>query len=163
MSGDKKVILLIEDSEIAAMMAVQALESGGFEVRAATGPGDLEEKIKSDPAFIEGVDMMILDMMLEETHERHREDKDGKLEGVAMTGSQVGISLMLAHPHLQKVPFLIYSSKEPEEIQAHLDELFEFAKLDENINENYKGFVSKHSEAGSELLAMAIQILSPEK
>jgi CheY-like chemotaxis protein len=162
MSGEKKVILLIEDSEIAAMMAVQSLESGGFEVRTASGPADIEEKIQTDPGFIEGIDMMILDMMLEESHERHREDKDGKLEGVAMTGSQVGISLMLAHPELQKVPFLIYSSKDPEEIEAHLEELFEFAKLDEGINANYQGFVSKSPESGSELLEKAIQILSGE-
>jgi hypothetical protein len=79
-----------------------------------------------------------------------------------MTGSQVGISLMLAHPELQKVPFLIYSSKDPEEIEAHLEELFEFAKLDEGINENYQGFVSKSAESGSELLEKAIQILSPD-
>jgi CheY-like chemotaxis protein len=162
MSGEKKVILLIEDSEIAAMMAVGSLESGGFEVRTATGPGDLEEKIKADPGFIEGIDLMILDMMLQETHERHREDKSGSLEGVAMTGSQVGVSLILAHPQLRSVPFLIYSSKEPEEIESHLEELFEFAKLDENINNNYQGFVSKHSESGSELFEKAIQILSGE-
>ena len=163
MSGDKKVILLIEDSEIAAMMAVQSLESGGFEVRTASGPVDLEEKIKADPGFIEGIDMMILDMMLEESHERQREDKDGQLEGVAMTGSQVGISLMLSHPELQKVPFLIYSSKDPEEIEAHLEELFEFAKLDEGINANYQGFVSKSADSGSELLEKAIQVLSGDK
>ena len=162
MSGEKKVILLIEDSEIAAMMAVQSLESGGFEVRTATGPGDLEDKIKADPGFIEGIDLMILDMMLEETHERQREDKAGSLDSVAMTGSQVGVSLILAHPHLASVPFLIYSSKEPEEIESHLEELFEFAKLDESINANYRGFVSKHSEAGTELLQQALQILSGE-
>jgi CheY-like chemotaxis protein len=162
MSGEKKVILLIEDSEIAAMMAAQSLESGGFEVRTATGPGDLEEKIKADEGFLQGIDMMILDMMLEETHERHREDKSGSLEGVAMTGSQVGVSLMLAHPQLRSVPFLIYSSKDPEEIESHLEELFEFAELDENINKNYRGFVSKSSESGSELLEKAIQILSGE-
>jgi CheY-like chemotaxis protein len=160
MSGEKKVILLIEDSEIAAMMAVQALESGGFEVRTATGPGDLEEKINADEGFLQGIDLMILDMMLEETHERHREDKSGSLEGVAMTGSQVGVSLMLAHPQLRSVPFLIYSSKEPEEIESHLEELFEFAKLEESINNNYQGFVSKSSESGSELLEKALQILS---
>lgn len=163
MSGDKKVILLIEDSEIASMMAVQSLESGGFDVRTATGPGDLEEKISADEGFLDGISLMILDMMLEETHERQREDKAGSLEGVAMTGSQVGVSLMLAHPHLRSVPFLIYSSKEPEEIESHLEELFEFAKLDENINANYQGFVSKSSESGSELLEKAIQILSEDK
>lgn len=160
MSGDKKIILLIEDSEIATMMAVGSLESGGFEVRTATGPVNLEEKIKADPGFIEGIDLMILDMMLEETHERHREDKAGQLEGVAMTGSQVGISLMLAHPHLRSVPFLIYSGKDPEEIESHLEELFEFAELDENINKNYQGFVSKSPDSGSELLEKALQILS---
>ena len=162
MSGDKKVILLIEDSEIASMMAVQSLESGGFEVRTATGPGELEEKIKADEGFLDGIDLMILDMMLEETHERQREDKAGSQESVAMTGSQVGVSLILAHPQLRSVPFLIYSSKEPEEIETHMQELFEFAKLDENINANYQGFVPKRSDAGSALLEQAIQILSQE-
>jgi hypothetical protein len=102
---------------------------------------------------------MILDMMLEEEHERHREDKAGSLEGVAMTGSQVGVSLILAHPQLRSVPFVIYSGREPEEIQSHLDELFEFAEFDEDINKNYRGFVPKHSDTCSELLEKAIQIL----
>jgi len=159
MPGEKPVILLIEDSEIVSLLSAQALESAGFEVRTATGPGDLEDQIKADPDFLNGIGLMILDMMLEESHQRQREDKSGSHESVAMTGSQVGVSLILAHPQLRSVPFLIYSSREPEEIQAHLDELFEFAEFDEDINKNYQGFVPKRSEAGSELLEKALQIL----
>ena len=160
MAAKNKVILLIEDSEIVSLMTAQSLESGGFEVRTASGPGDLEEKIKADPHFLDDIGLMILDMMLEESHQRHREDKSGSLESVAMTGSQVGVSLILAYPQLGSVPFLIYSGRESEEIQAHLDELLAFTEFDEVINKNYRGFVSKRSDAGSELLEKAIQILS---
>jgi len=133
---------------------------GNLDVAGQLEAMELEEKMKADPGFLDGIDMMILDMMLEETHQRHRDDKAGSHTGVAMTGSQMGATLILAYPQLQSVPFIIYSSKDPEEIQAHLDELFEFTEFDENVNKNYRGFVPKRSDSGSELLEKAVQILS---
>lgn len=128
------------------------LEEAGFDVRAASGNADLEDKIANHPEFLEGIDLMVLDMELSEEHGRQRGDKEGSHRGVSMTGSQIGAFLPLAQPSLAGVPFLIYSGKEREEIDAHLAELDDFASTDERIGTTYRGFVPKQDGAEDKLI-----------
>jgi len=123
------------------------------------GNADLEEQIKKTPGFLDDLALIVLDMELQEDLERQREDKDGSHQGVYMTGSQIGIGLALAHPQLQEVPFLVYSGREMDEIQAHLDELQEFAEYDDRIKNNFKGFVPKHEGAAAGLLSKIAEVL----
>jgi CheY-like chemotaxis protein len=160
MPGGKKAILLVEDSEIVREMTRLALTEAGYEVRTAVGNQDLERQAEQDPGFLRGLDLIVLDMELEEVHESQREDKQGSHTGVYMTGSQLGATLAFAHPQLETVPFLIYSGKEPGEIQAHLDELKEFTQLDEQIRHNFKGFVPKQAGGEAALVEKIQQILS---
>jgi len=147
-----KTILLVEDSDIVREMTKLTLEDAGYQVRTAVGNTDLESQIANTPGFLDGLSLIVLDMELAEDQQRQREDKDGSHVGVYMTGSQIGVGLALAHPQLQEVPFLVYSGHEPAEIQAHLDELKEFAEYDDRIKNNFKGFVSKHEGAAAGLL-----------
>jgi CheY-like chemotaxis protein len=160
MPNDKKVILLVEDSEIVREMTKLALMEAGYEVRTAIGNIDLEKQIEADPGFLKELDLIVLDMELEEVHESQQEDKPGSHKGVYMTGSQLGATLAFAHPQLKNVPFLIYSGKDLDEIQAHLDELKEFAQLDGKIRDNFKGFVPKQAGGESALVEKIQEILS---
>lgn len=159
MPPDQKVILLVEDSDIVREMTKLTLEEAGYQVRTAVGNTDLEDQIKKVPGFLDDLDLIVLDMELEEDQERQREDKDGSHKGVYMTGSQIGIGLALAHPQLKEVPFLVYSGRDLSEIQAHLDELKEFAEYDESLKNNYKGFVPKQDGAGVGLLEKINEVL----
>jgi CheY-like chemotaxis protein len=159
MPDEKKVILLVEDSEIVREMTKLALMEAGYEVRTAVGNIDLEKQIESNPGFLKGLDLIVLDMELEEVHESQQEDRPGSHKGVYMTGSQLGATLAFAHPQLKSVPFLIYSGKELDEIQAHLDELKEFAQLDEQIKDNFKGFVPKQAGGEGALVEKIQEIL----
>lgn len=160
MPDEKKVILLVEDSEIVREMTKLALMDAGYDVRTAVGNMDLEKQINENPGFLKGLDLIVLDMELEETHESQREDKQGSHQGVYMTGSQLGATLAFAHPQLKSVPFLIYSGKDLDEIQAHLDELKEFAQLDDQIGDNFKGFVPKQVGGEGALVEKINKILS---
>jgi hypothetical protein len=131
-----------------------------YEVRTAVGNIDLEKQIEADPGFLKELDLIVLDMELEEVHESQHDDKQGSHKGVYMTGSQMGATLAFAHPQLKSVPFLIYSGKDLEEIQAHLDELKEFAQLDDQIKDNFKGFVPKQAGGESALIEKIQEILS---
>ena len=155
----KGVILLVEDSRAIRLATSRALEQAGYIMRMASGNCDLEQKIAADPAFLQGVDLIVLDMELEEPLERQREDKSGVHIGSQMTGSQIGVSLGLVHAQLQSVPFLVYSAKEPEEIEHHLHELAEFAEMDGQIKNNCKGFILKTAGAESLLVEKSRQIL----
>lgn len=159
-TDDKKTVLLVEDSELVREMTKLALEMAGFEVFTAAGNVDLENKIAKWPGFLDSLDLIVLDMELEEDLERQREDKDGSHVGSQMTGSQIGLSLSMVHPQLKAVPFLIYSGKEQDEIQAHLDELLDFASFDEQLKQNYKGFVQKQAGAEMTLVKKVTEILS---
>jgi CheY-like chemotaxis protein len=156
----KKIVLLVEDSEIVRDMTQLALEEAGYGVRTAVGNADLEKKIADDASFLEGLDLIVLDMELTEEHERQREDKEGSHAGVYMTGSQIGISLALAHPQLKEVPFLVYSGKDRDEIQAHLDELVGFTEMDDQLKDNFKGFVPKGLGGEGALIEKIGEILS---
>jgi CheY-like chemotaxis protein len=160
MPGEKKVVLLVEDSEIVREMTKLALMEAGYEVRTAVGNLDLEKQINENPGFLTSLDLIVLDMELEEVHQSQREDKQGSHKGVYMTGSQLGATLAFAHPQLKTVPFLIYSGKEPDEIRAHLDELKEFAQLDDQIKDNFKGFVPKQAGGEEALVEKIREILS---
>ena len=160
MPDEQKVILLVEDSEIVREMTKLALLEAGYEVRTAIGNIDLEKQIESDPGFLTGLNLIVLDMELEEIHESQQEDKPGSHKGVYMTGSQLGATLAFAHPQLKNVPFLIYSGKDLDEIQAHLDELKEFAQLDDQIKDNFKGFVPKQTGGEGALVEKIKKILS---
>jgi len=160
MPDEKKIILLVEDSEIVREMTKLALMEAGYDVRTAVGNMDLEKQIDEDPGFLKGLDLIVLDMELEEVHESQREDKEGSHKGVYMTGSQLGATLAFAHPQLKAVPFLIYSGKDQGEIQAHLDELKEFAQLDDQIKGNFKGFVPKQAGGQGALVEKIQEILS---
>jgi CheY-like chemotaxis protein len=160
MPDRNKAILLVEDSEIVREMTRLALVDAGYEVRTAIGNLDLEKQVDSDPGFLKGLDLIVLDMELEEVQESQREDKPGSHTGVYMTGSQLGATLAFAHPQLKNVPFLIYSGKDLDEIQAHLDELKEFAQLDGQIKDNFKGFVPKQAGGEGALVEKIKEILS---
>lgn len=160
MRGEKKVILLVEDSEIVREMTRLALLEAGYEVRTAVGNLDLEKQVNENPGLLRGLDLIVLDMELEEVHQSQREDKPGSHTGVYMTGSQLGATLAFAHPHLKTVPFLIYSGKDLDEIQAYLDELKEFAQLDDQIRVNFKGFVPKQAGGEGALVGKINEILS---
>lgn len=160
MDHTRKTVLLVEDSPIVQEMTRMMLEEAGFEVRTATGNAELEDKVASQPEFLEGIDLMVLDMELSEEHGRQREDKDGIHRGVSMTGSQIGAFLPMAQPSLAGVPFLIYSGKERDEIDAHLAEIEEFASTDERIRSTYKGFVSKQSGTEGKLIEAVRQVFA---
>ncbi len=159
MGTQQPTILLVEDSELFREVSSEALRQSGFEVRTAAGYMDLEAKIEADPAFLEDLSLMVLDMELNEELERMRADRDGTHLGAQMTGSQIGISLPLVHPQLTEVPFLLYSGKEDDQIIDHLEELAEFAELDDRLQRNYKGFVQKKSGGETELVAKIAEIL----
>lgn len=162
MIAGKGVILLVEDSRAIRLATSRALEKAGYLVREASGNCDLEAKIAADPGFLKGLDLMVLDMELDEPLERQREDKSGVHTGCQMTGSQIGVSLGLVHEQVQSVPFLIYSAKEPEEIEQYLLELAEFADVNSQIKKNCKGFIQKTAGAESLLLERARKILSDQ-
>jgi len=161
MEPEKPAILLVEDSELFRLASAEALEEAGFEVRAAAGYTDLEAKIGAEPDFLTGLSLMVLDMELTEELDRMRADRGGTHTGAQMTGSQIGISLPLVHPQLTEVPFLLYSGKEDDQILAHLEELAEFAQLDDRLQRNYKGFVQKKSGGQAALVAKIVEILGP--
>ena len=161
MLDTKHIILLVEDSDIIREITKAALEEAGFHVRTAIGSDDLEKKIKGFGGFLDGLDLMVLDMELEENLSRSRNDRGGSHVGSQMTGSQIGATLGLSHPQLQDVPFLIYSGKDPNEIRAYLDELEQFAELDEHIKNNYRGFVQKGEGSEPELIRNIRKALTP--
>jgi CheY-like chemotaxis protein len=160
MLDEKQKILLVEDSEIVREMTRLALMEAGYAVRTAVGNLDLENQINENPGFLDELDLIVLDMELEEIHVSQREDKQGSHKGVYMTGSQLGATLAFAHPQLKNVPFLIYSGKDLDEIQAHLDELSEFAQIDDQIKDNFKGFVPKQAGGKGALVEKIQEILS---
>lgn len=155
----QRVVLLVEDSPIAQELTRVALEEAGFRVRTATGLQDLELQISSTPGYLDDLDLMVLDMELQENLLRQRRDKSGTHRGVYMTGSQIAASMMMSYPQLNSVPFILYSGKEMDEIKGHLDELREFTELDEQIRNNYKGFVSKDESAELVLVEMIKKVL----
>jgi CheY-like chemotaxis protein len=161
MEKGQQVVLLVEDSLVVREMTRAVLEQAGYRVRAVAGNADLEDRIAADPGFLSGIDLMVLDMELIEELERQRDDKGGSHAGAAMTGSQLGAFLPMAHPQLGDVPFLVYSGKEQDEIQDHLEELEAFAASDERIRNNYRGFVAKQEDAGAGLLESIAGILAP--
>ncbi len=160
MIDGKKVVLLIEDSEIVQELTKAALEEAGFIVKTALGNIDLEKKIHKIDGFLEGIDILVLDMELEEVQVRQREDKGGSHLGVYMTGSQIGAMLAFQHPQLCTVPFLLYSGHQVEEIRHYLDELEGFAECDEQIKTNYRGFIPKDLGAEQLLIEKINEILS---
>lgn len=153
------VVLLVEDSPIVQALTKEALEGAGFAVRTATGLQELELQIQNTPGYLDELDLMVLDMELQEDLLRQRKDKGGTHRGSYMTGSQIAATMMMAYPQLSRVPFILYSGKEMDEIQAHLDELKEFTELDEQIRNNYKGFVPKDAGAEMVLVELAIKVL----
>lgn len=159
MIDGSKVVLLVEDSLIVREMTRRVLVEAGYVVRTAVGHNDLEKQILRVPGFVDGVDLLVLDMELLETQERMQGEQGVDHLGMQMTGSQIGATFALAYPQLENVPFLIYSGKDLNEIQAHLDELAEFKELNQQIRENYKGFVPKQAGAETALLGKIDEIL----
>lgn len=148
----RAAILLVEDDRLSRTATAALLTEAGYEVRAAAGAEDLEKKAKADPAFLSNLALIILDIELYENLGRSREDKSGTHTGMAMTGTQLGLSLALAYPELRKVPFVVYSARDPAAIQASLDEMASLLEMEGFVQQNFRGFVVKDEHFADSLL-----------
>lgn len=156
----RPTVLLVEDDRFSRTTTAQLLLEAGFEVRVAAGAEDLERKVRAEPGFLSGLSLLILDIELYESLGRNREDKGGTHTGMAMTGSQLGVSLGLAFSELRTVPFLLYSARDPRSVQESLEELRTLAEAEDLIRQNYRGFVAKDERFPQALLEKVRAVLA---
>lgn len=154
-------LLLVEDDRFSRTATAELLSRAGYEVRLAAGAEDLERNVRTEPDFLSGLSLLILDIELYESLGRNREDKSGTHTGMAMTGSQLGLSLALAYPQLRDVPFLLYSARDPRAIQESLNELASLSEAEDLIRRNYRGFVVKDERFQDALLEKVRAVLAP--
>ena len=123
MTAERPLIIYVDDSSSAREMVSDALGEAGYRVVTAEHVGDLEQKVQAEESLAREVVLFILDFDMPE-----------------MTGPQIAAVLEQLHQGLQKAPFLIYSAKNPEEIELGIRQAEE---LSFSFIRNFRGFVPK--------------------
>jgi len=137
---EKPLVIYVDDSPIARELVADALNALGYRVLTATEVADLEQVLARDESLARKVALFILDFDMPE-----------------MTGPQVAAVLEHLHQGLRESPFLIYSAKDPAEVELGIrqgeDLSFAFVR-------NFRGFVQKR-EGSVEGLVDRVRQLVP--
>jgi len=136
---EKPLVIYVDDSAVARELVSDALSKLGYQVLTAEHVADLEQRLLRDASLTRKVSLFILDF-----------DMPG------MTGPQIAAVLEQLHQDLRVSPFLIFSAKDPEEVETGMrqaeDLSFAFVR-------NYRGFVQKRENSVEGLVARVRELV----
>lgn len=140
MSQARPVVIYVDDSLMARELVSDALREQGYEVVTAEQVADLEKLLTREAALIPRVALFILDFDMPE-----------------MTGVQIAAVLEQLHSGLRAAPFLIYSAKDPVEVENGVRQAEELSFA---FVRNFRGVVPKR-ESSVEGLVDKVRELVP--
>jgi CheY-like chemotaxis protein len=137
MNDGKYVIVHVDDSLLAREMVREAFTKRGCEVYSAEHAQDFEQRLMVDPALRAQVDFVVLDMEMPD-----------------LTGAQVGAVMDVVFEELTEVPFIIFSAKEQEWVEARVVEVAEGSP---GFQRNFQGYMGKTVD-GADALADRVKL-----
>lgn len=132
MKDGKYIVVHVDDSLLAREMVKEALQEAGYEVHNAENAQDFEQRLMADEEFRRRVDFIVLDMEMPD-----------------LTGAQVGAVVEAVYDELGQTPFVIFSAKSKDWVEAMAREV---AEASPGFKRNYKGYVGKQEGGARELV-----------